>query len=77
MTSSDPAPSLWPLGVPEPGTRRQRGGGVVIAWPHTWVLHTLIVSWSAEEDTRPFGCDLNSKFFLYYYGRELNGEKQV
>ncbi len=75
MTSSDPAPSSGPLVSLSQGNGG--GRGVAIAWPHTWVLHTLIVSWNAEEDTRPVGCDLNSKFFPYYYWRELNGEKQV
>ncbi len=50
------------------------GRGVAVAWPHMWVLHTLIVRWSAEEDTRPFGCDLNSKFFPYYCWRAFNQE---
>ena len=44
---------------------------MIIAWPCTWVLHTPIVGWRAGEDTRPFGCDLNSKFFPYYLPRHV------
>jgi hypothetical protein len=47
MTSSDPTPSPQSLGVPDPGTWRQGGGGVVKLGLHM-VLHTPIVCQELE-----------------------------
>ncbi len=68
MTSSDPAPSPWPLSVLEPGTtnvgdRSGGGGNSLASHAGPTYAHCELECWRRY---KTLGCDLNSKFFPYH-----------
>ncbi len=79
MTSSDPAPPPPPPPPPGPGPGDGGGGGgggdnSLASHVGPTYAHCELECWRRY---KTFGCDLNSKFFPYYYWREFNEEKQV